>query len=84
MLIPIPRPLVRLVDRIQDWGSQPLSGVPAKAGMRRMDPVIAVTSIIITGYSWATGGWFPALQTAASFLFGIMAVVLLMPPEEKS
>ena len=47
-----------------------------------MDPVIAVTTITGTGYSWATGGWFPALQTAASFLFGIMAVVLLMPPEE--
>jgi hypothetical protein len=78
MQIPIPLGLVRLVDRIQDWGSQTLYGP-----FRRMDPVIAVTTITGTGYSWATGGWFPALQTAASFLFGVMAFVLLMPPEEK-
>jgi type IV secretory pathway VirB2 component (pilin) len=78
MQIPIPRTLVQISDRIQDWGSQTLYGP-----FRRMDPVIAVTAVAVTGYSWSTGGWFPALQTAASFLFGVMAFVLLMPPEEK-
>jgi hypothetical protein len=69
--------LVRISDRIREWGSEDLYG-----SFRRMDPVIAVTSAAITGYYWVTGGWFPAFQTAASIAFGIAAAMVLMPEEK--